>query len=137
RHFSYIYQRYLVGRAYISVVNRVLSLGLTDTQAGFKCLRGEVARDVFARTTLYDFAFDVEAIFIARQLGYRIVELPVYFLYLGEQSSVQLVKDSVRMLVDLWRIRRNGRNGVYLRDPKGGPARATGVTDRDGRATLR
>src|SRR4051794_19314388 len=137
RHFSYIYQRYLVGRTYINVVNRVLSLGVTDTQAGFKCLRGEAARTIFARTTLYDFGFDVEAIFIARQLGYRIVELPVYFLYLGEQSSVQLVKDSVRMLVDLWRIRRNGRTGVYLRDPKGGPGRAPSVTDRDGRATLR
>jgi len=34
-------------------------------------------------------------------LGYRIVELPVYFLYLGEQSSVQLVKDSVQMFT-IW-----------------------------------
>lgn len=115
RHFSYIYQRYLVGQTYINIVNRILSLGVTDTQAGFKCLRGDAARTIFARTTLYDFAFDVEALFIARQLGYRIVELPVYFLYLGEQSSVQLVKDSVRMLFDLWTIRQNGKKGVYLR----------------------
>jgi dolichyl-phosphate beta-glucosyltransferase len=117
RHFSYIYQRYLVGRTYINVVNRILKIGVTDTQAGFKCMRGEAARRIYARTTLYDFAFDVEALFIARQLQYRIVELPVYFLYLGEQSSVQLVKDSVRMLADLWMIRRNGRRGVYLREP--------------------
>ena len=118
RHFSYIYQRYLVGRTYINVVNRILRIGVTDTQAGFKCMRGEAARRIYARTTLYDFAFDVEALFIARQLQYRIVELPVYFLYLGEQSSVQLVKDSVRMLADLWKIRQNGRQGVYLREPK-------------------
>ncbi|HYU18632.1 MAG TPA: glycosyltransferase [Chloroflexota bacterium] len=116
RHFSYIYQRYLVGRTYINVVNRLLGLGVSDTQAGFKCLRGEAARDIFARTTLFDFAFDVEALFIARQLGYRIVELPVYFLYLGEQSSVQLLKDSVRMLRDLLKIRANGRHGTYLRE---------------------
>lgn len=118
RHFSYIYQRYLVGRTYINVVNRLLNLGVTDTQAGFKAFRGDAARRIFARTTLYDFAFDAEALFIARQLGYHIVELPVYFLYLGEQSSVQLAKDSVRMLRDLLRIRQNGRTGVYLRDPK-------------------
>ena len=116
RHFSYIYQRYLVGRTYINVVNRVLKLGVTDTQAGFKCMRGEAARRIYARTTLYDFAFDVEALFIARQLGYRIVEQPVYFLYLGEQSSVQLVKDSVLMLYDLWKIRQNGKRGMYLRE---------------------
>jgi dolichyl-phosphate beta-glucosyltransferase len=124
RHFSYIYQRYLVGRTYINLVNRMLGLGVSDTQAGFKCLRGDAARTIFARTTLYDFAFDVEALFIARQLGYRIVELPVYFLYLGEQSSVQLVKDSARMLADLWKIRQNGRNGVYLRDPRAPSGRA-------------
>jgi dolichyl-phosphate beta-glucosyltransferase len=116
RHFSYIYQRYLVGRTYINILNRLLSLGVTDTQAGFKCFRGEAARDIFARTTLTSFGFDAEALFIARQRGYRIVELPVYFLYLGEQSSVQLVKDSVRMLRDLWKIRQNGRAGLYLRD---------------------
>ena len=115
RHFSYIYQRYLVGRTYINVVNSLLGLNVTDTQAGFKCLRGEAARTIFARTTLFDFAFDVEALYIARQLNYRIVELPVYFLYLGEQTSVQLLKDSVRMVRDLLHIRANGRRGVYLR----------------------
>ncbi len=116
RHFSYIYQRYLVGRAYIGVVNRLLGLGVADTQCGFKAFRGDVARDVFARLRLDDFAFDVEALFVARARGYRIVELPVYFLYLGEQSSVELARDSIRMLRDLWRIRANGRAGVYARD---------------------
>jgi dolichyl-phosphate beta-glucosyltransferase len=137
RHFSYIYQRYLVGGVYVNIVNRILSLGVSDTQAGFKCLRGEAARTIFARTTLYDFAFDVEALFIARQLGYRITELPVYFLYLGEQSSVQLVKDSVRMLADLWKIRQNGRRGVYLRQPPGQAGRTNGVGEPDGRAAIR
>jgi dolichyl-phosphate beta-glucosyltransferase len=117
RHFSYIYQRYLVGRTYINVVNRLLGLNVTDTQAGFKCFRGEAARTVFARTTLYDFAFDVEALFVARQLGYRVVELPVYFLYLGEQSSVELLRDSILMLRDLLAIRANGRRGTYLKGP--------------------
>jgi glycosyltransferase involved in cell wall biosynthesis len=116
RHFSYIYQRYLVGRAYIRIANWLLGLGVTDTQCGFKAFRGAVARDVFARIRMDDWAFDVEALYVARARGYRLVELPVYFLYLGEQSSVELVRDSVRMLRDLWRIRGNGRAGVYTRD---------------------
>ena len=113
RHFSYIYQRYLVGRAYIRTVNALLGLGVQDTQCGFKAFRGEVARDVFSRTRAYDFAFDVEVLYVARLLGYRIAELPVYFLYLGEQSSVELIRDSLRMVRDLFTIRRNGRNGIY------------------------
>ncbi len=113
RHFSYIYQRYLVGRAYIRTANALLGLGVKDTQCGFKLFRGDAARDIFCRTRTYDFAFDVEVIHIARLLGYRIVELPVYFLYLGEQSSVELARDSVKMLKDLLDIRGKGRRGVY------------------------
>ncbi|MHB0871656.1 MAG: dolichyl-phosphate beta-glucosyltransferase [Chloroflexota bacterium] len=113
RHFSYIYQRYLVGRAYIRIANALLRLGVKDTQCGFKLFRGAVARDIFSRTRTYDFAFDVEVIHIARLLGYRIVEMPVYFLYLGEQSSVELARDSIRMLKDLLEIRSKGRKGVY------------------------
>jgi hypothetical protein len=60
----------------------------------------------------------VEALFIARQLGYRLVELPVYFHYLGEQSNIQLVKDSLHMLRDLWLIRQHGARGQYLQDPE-------------------
>ena len=113
RHFPYIYQRYLVGRAYIFIANKLLGLGVKDTQCGFKAFRGDAARDIFSRTRTYDFAFDVEVIHIARLLDYRVAELPVYFLYLGEQSSVELIRDSVRMLRDLLAIRGNGRRGIY------------------------
>jgi len=113
RHFSYIYQRYLIGRAYILIANALLKLGVKDTQCGFKLFKGDVARDIFSRVRIYDFAFDVEVIYIANFLGYRVVELPVYFLYLGEQSSVELIRDSILMLRDLLTIRRNGRRGVY------------------------
>ncbi|HEX2924237.1 MAG TPA: glycosyltransferase [Chloroflexota bacterium] len=118
RHFRYIYQRYLVGRIYIFIANLLLRLGVKDTQCGFKLLRGDVARDIFSRTQTYNFAFDVEVIHIARLLGYRVAELPVYFLYLGEQSSVELVQDSIKMVQQLLSIRRRGRNGVYTQHPK-------------------
>jgi dolichyl-phosphate beta-glucosyltransferase len=125
RHFPYIYQRYLVGRIYITIANALLGLGVRDTQAGFKAFRGEAARDIFGRTRCYDFAFDVEVIHIARLLGYRVTELPVFFLYLGEQSSVELVRDSIRMARDLLAIRRNGRRGVYSTPPMERPSSAT------------
>jgi dolichyl-phosphate beta-glucosyltransferase len=119
RHFSYIYQRYLVGRAYIKAVNWLLGLDVTDTQCGFKLFRGEAARDIFSRVRRHDFSFDVEALQIAHLLGYRIAEMPVYFLYLGEQSSVELLRDSVRMLRSLLAIRRDSRRGVYNTPPSG------------------
>lgn len=127
RHFSYIYQRYLVGRTYINIANRMLRLGVSDTQCGFKAFSGDAARAIFSRTRRSDFAFDVEVIHIANLLGLRIVELPVYFLYLGEQSSVQLLKDSVRMFNALREIRSNGLRGLY--GPTPAEPRAPAVED--------
>ena len=113
RHFAYIHRRYLIGRIYIRIVNRILGLGVSDTQAGFKCFRGDRAREVFRQLRIANFAFDVEALYIARRLGLRIVELPVYFHYQGERSGVALIKDSIRMFRSLLEIRANGRRGRY------------------------
>jgi len=115
RHFAYIHRRYLIGRIYIRIVNRILGLGVSDTQAGFKCFRGDRAREVFRQLRIANFAFDVEALYIARRLGLRIVELPVYFHYQGERSGVALIKDSIRMFRSLLEIRANGRRGRYGR----------------------
>ena len=51
--------------------------GIRDTQCGFKLFHRDVAREVFSRTTVDRFAFDVEALLLARRLGYRIAEVPV------------------------------------------------------------
>src|SRR6266511_4909674 len=51
--------------------------GLQDTQCGFKCIRADVARDIFPYQTLTGWAFDVELLYIARRHGYRVVEIPI------------------------------------------------------------
>ena len=113
RHFPYIYQRHMVGRVFIWVVHRVLDLPITDTQCGFKLFRHEAAQAIFRRVKLTSFAFDVETLLIARRLGYRIAEMPVYYRYDGEGSSVQLLRDSLKMFTDLLIIRRNDARRRY------------------------
>lgn len=113
RHFPYIYQRHLVGRVFIWTVQHLLGLMVSDTQCAFKVIKGEVAREIFRQVSIPTFAFEVEALVIARRQGYRIVELPVYYRYEGEPSSVRLARDSVVMLIDLWRIRARNRAGKY------------------------
>jgi hypothetical protein len=57
-------------------------------------------------------SFDAEVLFIARQRGWRIVEIPIPW-YFNPDSRVRLVDDSLRMAIDLLTIRRNARRGVY------------------------
>ena len=100
-------------------------LGVYDTQCGFKLFRGEVARDVFARQRVDRFMFDSETLFIARQLGHRVVEMPVEW---GDVpgSKVRVVRGALELIPELLSIRL--RHG-WLRPSDARAARGAG--DRD------
>ncbi len=104
--------RHLMGRVYNLLVRLVAVPGIQDTQCGFKAFRREVARQVFRRQTIEGWGFDVEVLFIAQRLGYRIVEVPVTWYY-GRESKVRPLQDTVSMVRDLWQVRLNARRGLY------------------------
>ena len=106
------YYRHFIGRIYNGLIRLLALPGLQDTQCGFKCFRGVAAQDLFSRQTLNGWSFDVEILFVARLLGYKIVELPIHWYY-NPESKIRVVRDSVRMGLDLLAIRRNARRGVY------------------------
>jgi len=106
------YYRHLIGRIYNGLIRWLALPGLQDTQCGFKCFKDRVAEDLFQRQTLMGWSFDVEILFIARQLGYRIIELPIRWYY-NPHSKIKVVKDSFKMGVDLITIRLNAIRGVY------------------------
>src|SRR3990172_3644990 len=70
------------------------------------------AQEVFSRQVLQGWTFDVEDLFLARRLGYSVVDVPIPWTYQAE-SRVQVAADSLRMLADLVRIRVNWMRGVY------------------------
>lgn len=112
RRYNEPVYRHLGGRA-INWMIRLLALpGLNDTQCGFKCFEGDAAKTIFSRTKMAGWSFDVEALFIARLRGYRIVEVPIPWFF-NPQSKLSLVKDAAHMAADMIRIRQNARRGYY------------------------
>lgn len=104
--------RHIGGRA-INTMIRLLALpGLHDTQCGFKGFRAEAAEALFRRQTIMGWAFDVEILYIARLLGYEILELPIPWYY-SPQSHVRPLHDAWQMLRDVLRVRRNAHQGRY------------------------
>jgi glycosyltransferase involved in cell wall biosynthesis len=87
--------------------NRILWVlgvrGIHDTQCGFKLLRGEVARQLFAELEVERFAFDVEILLRARRHGYEVAEVGVRWDHV-EESRVHPVSDALRMLYDVLRL---------------------------------
>jgi glycosyltransferase involved in cell wall biosynthesis len=107
--------RHFTGRVFNTMIRWLVLPGLQDTQCGFKCIRANVARHIFPYQTLMGWAFDVELLYIARRHGYSIVEIPIDW-HFNADSKISVVRDSLRMFLDLLLIRRNARRGLY--DPK-------------------
>ena len=108
--------RHITGRVFNTLIRLLVLPGLQDTQCGFKCIRAEVADDIFPYQTLTGWAFDVELLYIARRRGYQLVEVPIDW-YFNADSKISVVRDSLRMFLDLLQIRRNARCGLYDRRP--------------------
>ncbi len=116
------------------IVLRNLILGfrdVTDTQCGFKAFRHQVIEPILSRLNLYgrqadddiqvatvDAGFDVEMLFVAQKLGYRIKDVPVEWDY-QRSRRVNLLRDSLRGVADLLRIRLADWRGVYGGETKG------------------
>ncbi len=96
--------------------NRLLRLlALTpfiDTQCGFKVFRANAAEAICARQTIERFSFDVELLYIARLQGWRVQEVPVVWRN-DPDTRVHALRDSLRMFLDVLRIRSNAWRGRY------------------------
>lgn len=92
-----------LGRAFNHAVRLVAIHGIYDTQCGFKLWSRRAARAVFPRLRIHRFAFDVETLWLARRMGFRIREVGVLWKH-DPATTVRLVRDGLRMGGDLLRI---------------------------------
>ena len=114
--------RRLASRVFNRVMRLLLGLPFHDTQCGLKGFRRGAAEATFRRARVDGFAFDAEALWIARRLGIEVVEVPVRAEE-RQGSTVHLGGDALRMVADVWKVRRAAARGVYdetpVRDPAG------------------
>lgn len=114
--------RHIMGLVFNLVVQAIAVRGIWDTQAGFKCFKSQVAKDLFGELKVYGkgkkvegalvTAFDVELLFIAKKRGYKIKEVPIIWHHVAT-SRVSPIKDSFRMFRDVVKVRLNDLKGVY------------------------
>ena len=103
------------GGRLVNLVIRILALpGFRDTQCGFKNFSAQAAEDLFSVQTIKGWSFDIEILFVARKRGYAIAELGIPWYY-SPQSHVSPVKDAVKMIFDILKIRVNAWRGLYAK----------------------
>lgn len=104
--------REIGGRAVNQATRLVLLGGYDDTQCGLKAFRADVARVLFSQGRIDGFAFDIELLALVERYGFSLSEHGVV-VENSERSTVSVVRDAYRMLIDLWRIRRFVATGAY------------------------
>ena len=97
-------RRHLMGRVFNSFARTLVAPAITDTQCGFKCFRARAAEELFGRSTMNGFSYDVEILHLAGRLGMTIAEIGVDWHY-REHSKVRPFRDALSMALDLLRIR--------------------------------
>jgi dolichyl-phosphate beta-glucosyltransferase len=103
--------REAMGRLFNRLVQVLLLPGLHDTQCGFKLFSARAAEAAFAPAVLDGFSFDVEALYLARQQGLRIAEVPV--TWRNDAASRVGLGGGAAAFADLARIRLRAWRGAY------------------------
>lgn len=117
--------RRLISHATIIIRKVLIGMpNLSDTQCGFKMFTKSAAAKIFPRISAIHngfsriggssvtAGFDVELLFLATQMGYKIKEVPVSWLYV-ETRRVNPLNDSIQGLKEFVQIRINKLSGKY------------------------
>lgn len=117
------FYRHFIGRAFNLWVQLFALKGISDSQCGFKLFKKHAAKEIFGRLSIYGEnaketnkpffgAFDVEVLFIARKLGFKIKELPVEWHHI-KTKNFDFFNNSYKMALDVLKVRINELKGVY------------------------
>ncbi len=108
------FYRHLMGRGFNFLVQILATPGIQDSQCGFKLFSATATDFLFSNLQVYQVnkerldpftgAFDVELLFLAQKYNYKIKEAPILWQH-HETNRVSPIKDSIRMLADIIKIR--------------------------------
>ncbi|MCX6704625.1 MAG: glycosyltransferase family 2 protein [Candidatus Woesebacteria bacterium] len=101
----------------------ILKLPFKDTQCGFKAFTGEAAKEIFKRLEIFSSknksegasvtaGFDLEVLYVARKLGYKVAEVPVDWHH-KEGTKVDPIKDSIEGFRGLIMVRLSALQNKY------------------------
>jgi len=97
--------RKFMGLFFKFMVRTFLIKDIKDTQCGFKMFRREIVRPLWENIRLAGFGFDLEVLFVAQRMNYRIKETAVNWTHM-DHSKIHLLGDSLTMLINIFQIKK-------------------------------
>lgn len=88
--------------------------GIWDTQNGFKAFTKESAKNIFSCSKIDRWAFDVEALALARKFGYKIGIIPIQWI--NDTASHVKLSGYIKSLLEVFKVRWWLITGKYKLD---------------------
>jgi dolichyl-phosphate beta-glucosyltransferase len=104
--------RQLLGRIFNLMLRVVLGLKFKDTQCGFKAFTRQAAQAIFRVQKIERWGFDPELLYLARQFGFKVTEVPVSWAH-RPGTRISPLSDGLRMFLETLKIRWNALSGKY------------------------
>jgi dolichyl-phosphate beta-glucosyltransferase len=104
--------RRMASGVFRQVVRFLISRDVIDTQAGLKLFSAEAAREIFSRTEIDGFAFDVEVVFLTHHMNLSYRRIPVDLIN-EESSSLSVWRHTLPMLREVVQVRLRALRGAY------------------------
>jgi len=101
-----------MAKVFVLLANLILGLRLSDFTCGFKCFSAKAAEEIFSRSRVSGWAYDGEICFLAKRLGFEIIEVPVVWAH-ASGSRVKLRRDVFNSFAGLLQIRWHSLRGEY------------------------
>ncbi|MFH0852637.1 MAG: dolichyl-phosphate beta-glucosyltransferase [bacterium] len=109
----------LMGDAGNVLIQVLVLWGIWDTQCGFKVFSAKAAQEVFSKATIDRWGFDIEALALAKNMGFKIGLFPVYWVN-NPNSRVNL-KGYLKTFLELFQIKTNLMTDRYHIKSKANP----------------
>lgn len=106
--------RHILSGGLRMIVRYMLRIKVSDTQCGFKMYTHDAAQRLHSVQTIMGFSFDLELLYLAFKVGYKVTELPVSWVD-APGSKVDTRKEVQRFVKDILRIKTNDFKGIYNR----------------------
>ncbi len=103
--------RRVLSKGYRTFLRMIGGLSVKDSQTGIKAFSREAGHKIFGECIADGFSFDYEVLLVAKKKKMKIQEIPVVILE-NAPSSMSFVKDSVRMVKDILRLKKHHKHTV-------------------------
>ncbi len=102
---GYTFKRKLMSKIYIKYLNIVAGFDHSDSQCGIKGFSQKAAKAIFAECVSDRWAFDLEALLIAKDLGFTVGEIAVKIIN-HRESKISPIHDAIEMTKEVRRIKK-------------------------------